>query len=364
MDAPQPQGSEQPPLQRDGSPGQKLLSVRLYRRWAIGVGAALIVLALGALLLARAPEVEVARSRAGPAIESVYASGVVDFVRQARVAPVINAPIRAVRVREGDQVRAGQILVELVAGPEEATALQLDAQAAQARAAYARTDRLYQKGFAAAAAREDALRLYQAAAAAARAAHERLRDFKIAAPFSGWVLRRDAERGDMAKVGAPLFVIADPASLRITADIDERDAGRVRSGLEALARSDAFPGRQFPARVTELTPQGDATARVFRARLRLDPDSLLRPGMTVEVNIILNRRDNAVLAPTNAVRDGVVWVVEDGRAYRRPVQIGIQDADRTEIRSGLVEEEVVIIDPPSRLKDGARVRLRAAGGSS
>jgi RND family efflux transporter MFP subunit len=321
--------------------------------------AALLAAGAGAWLLARPTPVQTVAARIGPAIQSVYASGVVDFVRQARIAPVINAPIRAVRVAEGQDVRAGQVLVELAAGPEEATALQLEAQASQAHAAFTRTDRLFRRGFAAAAARDDAWRQFEAATAAARAARERLRDYRITAPFAGRVLRRDAEPGDLAHVGTPLFVLADPASLRITADIDERDAGRMRAGLAALVRSDAFPGRQFSARVSEVTPQGDATARIFRARLSLEPGSPLRPGMTVEVNIVVSRRDNAVLAPANALREGAVWIVEKDRARRRPVQIGVQGPDQIEIRSGLRAGEQVVIKPPANLKDGARVSARA-----
>ena len=337
----------------------------LRRRWLQGAAAtALAVLVAIAWSMSRPTDVAVATARIGPAIESIYASGVVDYVRQARIAPVVNAPIRTVLVREGDDVRAGQILVELAAGPEEATALQLDVQAAQARAAYGRTDRLFQQGFAARAAREDALRQYQASSAAARAARERLRDFRIAAPYAGRVLRRDAEPGDLARVGTPLFLLADLHSLRITADIDERDAGRVQAGLAALARSDAFPGRQFPARVSEFTPQGDATARVFRARLQLDPASLLRPGMTVEVNIVLDRRENAVLAPTDALQDGAIWVVADARARRRAVRTGVQDVEQVEIRDGLRAGEVVIVEPPANLKENARVRIRPPGDKS
>jgi RND family efflux transporter MFP subunit len=331
------------------------------RRWLVRALVALVVFAVvsGVWLATRPIPVSAATVRTGPAIESVYASGVVDFVRQARIAPVVNAPIRTVRVVEGDDVRAGQVLVELVAGPEEATALQLEAQASQARAAFNRTDRLFRLNFAAEASREDALRQYQAAAAAARAARERLRDYRIAAPFNARVLRRDAEPGDLAQVGKILFVLADPASLRITADIDERDAGRMREGLEALVRSDAFPGRQFPARVVEFTPQGDAQSRVFRARLRLDPRSALRPGMTVEVNIVLSRRNGAVLAPANSVRDGAVWIVADGRARKRAIKAGVQGGQRIEIRSGLRPGDQVVVDPPANLRDGARVTVRS-----
>lgn len=332
------------------------------RRWlrpALIGAAALIVIIIVTFLALRPAPVTVAEARIGPAIESVYASGVVEYVRQADIAPVVNAPIRRVLVQEGQTVRAGQELVALVDGPEQAQVIQLEAQAAQARERYDRQERLYGRGFAAQAARDDAQRVYQAAAAAARAARENLRDYHIAAPFAGRVLRREAEPGDLARVGTALIVMADVSQVRITADIDERDAGRIAEGQAALVRADAFPGQQFDATLTEITPQGDSTARIFRGRLALAADTALRPGMTVEVNIVIARRDEAVLAPASAVRDGALFVLDGSTARRREVQTGVSGADAIEITSGLSAGERVIADPPEGLKDGARVAPRA-----
>jgi RND family efflux transporter MFP subunit len=274
------------------------------------------------------------------------------------VAPVITAPIRQVLVEEGQAVAAGQGLAQLDDGPQEGTTLQLEALAAQARATAARQARLHAAGFGATAAYEDARQQAAAANAAAKSARARLADYRLKAPFAGKVLRRDAEPGDLASVGTPMFVIADTAALRITADIDERDVGRLAVGQEAVVRSDSFPGRTFPARITQITPQGDSAGRIFRARLRLAADSILKPGMTVESNLVTARRSNAVLAPSSALRDGAVWVVVDGRAHRRPVRAGAQGADRTEIISGLKPGERVILSPPAKLKEGARVKAQ------
>jgi len=334
-----------------------------FRRWRIYAGAAAALVMLVALFLMLRPvSVTTAQAHTGPAVESVYASGVVDFVRQARVAPVVSSPIRAVRVAEGQNVTRGQVLAELVDGPERANVLQLQAQAAVARAQARRTQQLFERGFAARAAYDDTRNQALAAEAAANAARAQLDDYRIRAPFTGRVMRRDAEPGDLATPANPLFVIADPSSLRITADVDERDAGRLREDMEALVRADAFPGQSFAARVSEVTPQGDSTGRIFRARLALEEGVPLRPGMTVEINIVLAQRDNALLVPTRALRDGAVFVVEDGRARRRAVQVGVQGAQDTEVREGLTAGARVILDPPANLRDGARIAERREGG--
>lgn len=327
--------------------------------WLLG-GVLLAALGVAGALVLRPPTVDIAETRTGEAVDVIYASGVVDYVRQAHVAPIVTAPIRRVDVAEGDWVRPGQSLAQLEDGPQQGTALQLAAQAAQARIAAGRTRRLFEAGFAARAADDDAQAQARAATAAADSAAARLRDYRLKAPFAGQVLRREAEPGDLGTVGAALFLIADPSTLRITADVDERDVARLKPGVQALIRSDAFPGKTFQGRVSQITPAGDAKGRVFRVRIALPADSGLPPGMTVETNLVTDRRPKAVLAPSSALREGVVWTVRDGRARRVAVKVGAVGGDLAEIQSGVDVGEPLITRPPANLADGQRVRVRKA----
>lgn len=328
-----------------------ILAVLLVAAVAAAVG-------VGGWFLRPTP-VDVAPVTRGEAVDAIYASGVVEYVRQARVAPVVTAPIRQVLAAEGQSVRSGQALVQLDDGPQVGTTLQLAAQAALVRGQFRRTDRLFQAGFAAKAARDDALQQLAAAEAAGRSARSRLADYRIVAPFAGEVLRRDAEPGDLATVGVPLFVIADPAALRVTADVDERDMARLAVGQQAVLRADTFPGRTFPATVTSITPQGNSTGRIFRARLSLDPATALRPGMTVEANLVVARRADAVLVPTPAIRGGFVWTVDGDHARRQGVRLGAQGATQTEILQGLAPGVQVVLNPPAAWPASARIKVRA-----
>ncbi len=334
---------------------------RRRRRLALGLAliAALAVATGGVGWVMRPTPVDVATVTRGEAVDAIYASGVVEYVRQARIAPVVTAPIRQVLAAEGQRIRAGQPLAQLDDGPQLGTTLQLEAQAALVRGQFRRTDRLFQAGFAAKAARDDVAQQLAAAEAAARSARSRLADYRLVAPFAGQVLRRDAEPGDLATVGVPLFVIADPAALRVTADVDERDVGRLAEGQQAVLRADTFPGRTFPATVTAITPQGNSTGRVFRARLALDPATVLRPGMTVEANLVVARRANAVLVPTQAVRGGFVWTVDGDHARRQAVRLGAQGASQTEILQGPAPGARLVLDPPATWKGAARIKVRA-----
>jgi RND family efflux transporter MFP subunit len=313
--------------------------------------------AVGGWWWLRPTPVFISQITTGQAIDAVYASGVVEYVHQASIAPVVTAPIQAVQAKEGDTVRARQTLAQLDDGPQRQTALQLAAQASLARTADDRAERLYNAGFGAKAAADDARNQRLAAEAAAASAGALLENYRVKAPFSGRILRRDAEPGDLAAVGTPLFVIADPRSLRVTADVDERDVAHLTVGADAEIRADAFANKVFAGKVSEITPQGDSTNRVFRVRISLDPATLLRPGMTVETNLVTGRRPNATLVPTGALRQGAVWVVANGRAHRVAVRVGAAGADRIEVTGDLKPGADVVLNPPPRLQDGGRVAV-------
>lgn len=322
---------------------------------------ALLVLAgVAAWQVLQPPLVATALTTRGAAVNIVYATGVVEHLRQARLAAVVSAPIRHVYVSEGQHVSSGAPLAQLEDGPARGAAAQFTAQATMARLNAERVQALYAEGFTSRPAVEDALGQRDAAEAAANAARSQLTYYTITAPFAGVVMRRDAEPGDLATASQVLFVVADENSLRITTDLDERDIARVAAGQSALIRADAFPERSFDATVTEITPQGNAATRVFRVRLGLPANTPLRAGMTVETNIVTRQRQEAVLAPAAAVKENVVWVVSEGRALPRTIVRGATGGDLVEIQQGLDAGEQVILEPPASLRERARVRVRSA----
>ena len=147
----------------------------------------------------------------------------------------------------------------------------------------------------------------------------RLASYVLRSPSDGLVLRQDVEVGEIAEPGTVLFWVGRPNPRIVVAEVNEEDIPRVAVGQRALLRSDAFPGRQLEAEVASITPKGDPVAKTYRVRLALPEDTPLLIGMSVDVNIVIRVVEAALLVPTAAVRDGAVFVVEDGRARRREV---------------------------------------------
>jgi RND family efflux transporter MFP subunit len=291
-------------------------------------------------------------------VQAVYATGNVEPVHWAKVGPAVRARITAVLVEEGARVADGQPMARLDDREAQHRAEEAEARANFAQEDLARVRTLVARDVASRAALDRAEAEARAVRAVAEAAKRRLDDYIVRAPSAGLVLRRDAEVGEVVDTPAALFWIGEPKPLRITAEVDEEDIAQIREGQRALLRADAFAGQVLNARVTQITPKGDATRKAYRVRLALPEDTPLMIGMTVEANIVLRETANAVLIPPAALSGDHVFVAQGEVARRRQVTVGVQGPRAVEIRQGIAAGDVVVLDPPQGLKDGQALRLR------
>ncbi|MBX3506492.1 MAG: efflux RND transporter periplasmic adaptor subunit [Parvibaculum sp.] len=331
--------------------------------WTGGAGAALLLLVFVYFVFLRAAAVEIAAPERGRAVEAVYATGTVEPVRYARVGSKIAGRVTNVLRQEGEKVEEGDILAVI-----DVTESYSQLQEAQARLRLAdseldRAQRLRRSGNVSEAALDQARSAQSAASAAVRGAKARLDDHFITAPVAGEVLRSEykIKVGDMVQPGQILYMVGDPAELYIDAEVDEEDIVKVRPGQEALIRADAFPGRVLEGAVFRMTPFGDPVGRTYRIHISLPGNTPLVPGMTTEINVVVRHEENALLVPLPAISGNSVWTIRDGRAARIPVEIGAVGGGKVEILSGLDDGTPVILQPPSGLKEGERLRGRQSG---
>jgi RND family efflux transporter MFP subunit len=300
-------------------------------------------------------KVQTAIATVGPAVEFVYATGVVEPRHPADAGARLTAPVKDVLVRDGDTVRAGQPLILLEDSQQRALLEQARANRVKAERDAVRIQKLFDEGWITRTALDTTTAARDASRAAESAARAQLDQFVIRAGTGGIVLKRDVEPGDLATPGKALLTIGNPGDLWVTATVDERDVPRLVPGQEALMRSDAWPDRVIAGRLLEVTPGGDALQRAFRARILFAHAENVPIGLSLEVNITTHRHDKALLVPQAALADGRVWTIHDGRARKIAVKAGIQSADQVEILSGLKAGERVIVGAPEDLAEGDRV---------
>lgn len=315
---------------------------------------------------------------------TVTVTGVVEPLRRTTPASRFSGSIVAAPFQEGDRVRAGQLLVRIDAQDLAARRTQAEAQAREAEAVLADTERnlarlrvLYAEHAVARIQLEQAETGAARATAAVATARAALRELDahtayatIEAPFAGVIVRKFAQTGNLAAPGQPLFVLEDMSRARVVAAIGEQQVARLHEG-NAVPVEVAGSGERLSGRVEAVLPSGDPAARGFRVHVLIDhPPRTLRSGMTTALRLPATSAESseAVLSvPANTiVRRGQltgVFVVEGGRAWLRWITVGEPEAEDVAVLSGLrLGERVVIGAERERLTDGQPVTVARAEG--
>ena len=299
-----------------------------------------------------------------PVSEAVYGTGTVEPARWAKVVPLQRRRLIEICSCEGQNVKAGQVLGRQDDTEERSVLHELELNNQQLRRDLTRAEA--DRGKDDAAQRDYEQRWTQLEESKSRIAAQKVRidELVLRAPLDGMVLRRDGEVGEIAGPTDVLFWVGPPLPLQIFAEISEEEINRIAIGQKAYLRSDAFPQARLRANVSQITPKGDPARKTFRVYLLLPNDTPLRIGMSVEANIITREKPSAIVVPAEAVSGEAVQIVDDGRVYRVPVQVGIRGSRNVEIIGNVSKGTPVLSPGRPDLADGARVRidsLRAKG---
>jgi multidrug efflux pump subunit AcrA (membrane-fusion protein) len=187
----------------------------------------------------------------------------------------------------------------------------------------------------------------------------------VRAPISGIVSRTPLSVGTTVGAGDSIMTISLAENLEVTTLIPEGDIGGLKLGLKADIFLRAFPGESFPATVQHIAPVLDPVSRTKMITLSFDrQDSRINPGMFARIALTTGTYDNVVVVPAEAVVDrfgaATVCVALGGRAELREVAVGVTIDRFTEIRSGILPGERVIVQGQQFVSDGSAVRV--AGG--
>jgi HlyD family secretion protein len=350
------------------------------------------------------PEVELATIARG-AVESTVVNtraGTLTACRRAKLAPAAGGQIVKLWVKEGERVKAGQPLLELwnhdLAAQRELATRQLATSEERRREACImadnskrdaeRTEQLAHKGFVSPQRGEDAradARARQANCDALVADVKRaqaqigvtlagLERTTLSAPFAGIVAQVTGEVGEYATPSPPgiptppAVDLIDDSCLYVTAPMDEVDAPRLKSGQPARVTLDALPGQSFEGRVRRIAPyvtEVEKQARTVDVEVDFT-DTEHRPllvGYSADVEVIIERRDNVLRVPTQAIQqDGSVLVLgSDNKLETRHLKTGLANWAFTEILDGLKTGDRVLLSfDNENVKAGVKVKPKTA----
>lgn len=183
----------------------------------------------------------------------------------------------------------------------------------------------------------------------------------VYSPIDGFVADRPADLGEYVSTTTKVATIVKINPLRLRIDIPEQAIPTVSVGQSVSVTTSAWPDRNFSGRVARISPNVTPTSRTLTVEAEVQNESgILKPGQFATVRILQARAAPAVLVPARAVRteSGVsrIFVIKDGKAQERQVQLGQTEGDLVEIKSGVAENENVATSNLEQLSDGMVIK--------
>lgn len=304
--------------------------------------------------------VEITQVRMGAVERRWSAVGSLKANESVIVRPEIAGRISRIGFEEGQRVTRGVALFELDDSVFLAEVARAQANLVLSASNAKRSKELFDRGLISAADRDSVRAAQELNEATLRLARAQAAKTVLTAPFAGNAGLRGAAVGDYVNPGQDLVILEDLDRVKLEFRLPELAMPDIEVGQSVEVNLDAYPGETFKAQLYALDSRVADDTRSIAARALLDnPDGRLRPGMFARVNLVVSRKENALLIPEQALlaRGGksFVYTVDQGKAVETEVQLGQRQPGEVEILKGLSAGQVVVTSGLQRIGNGAAV---------
>jgi membrane fusion protein (multidrug efflux system) len=285
-------------------------------------------------------------------------------IHQATIYAKVGGSLESVRVEMGMFVRQNQLLATIDSIELEDQVIQSVATYTNARLNYERGKKLFEQNLEA---KQDLDNL-DASLKVAKSTYElavtRLGYARIVAPFSGFVTKRYLDPGALVNANSStLFMLMNLDSIKIIVNVPEKNVPAIYGVKEATVTLDALPGKKFSGILSRFSESIDLSTRTMAIEVDVpNRDRVLKPGMFATIEFITSQHPNAITIPTVALlRDDAgyfVYGVDNKIAKRLRVQLGLEQASKTEITSWLKGDEDIIVAGGQFVKEGSPVNIQ------
>jgi RND family efflux transporter MFP subunit len=294
--------------------------------------------------------------------KEIKVSGNIEGYKTVRIGFMVSGRINYISANEGELVSRGQLVASLDPVNYEIARELADIQANQVQDEYDRLKIMHDNN---SLSESDFAKItfgLQQAKAQQKLHAKHLSETKLYSAFSGVLLKKLCETGEITGTGIPLFVISDISKVKVSAFIPENELHNIKIGQEALIRVPSVEGA-MTGRITEIGSAADIASRSFSVRMDLDnPGLLIRPGMIAEITLSTDNGEELIAVPAQAVMHdysnlSYVYVADtvNNKAFRRNISPGRIFDDLVEITAGLNANELVVTAGQQKLIDGSPV---------
>jgi membrane fusion protein (multidrug efflux system) len=300
-------------------------------------------------------------------VDEPEAVGTLQARQRVTLRPEISGRVARIAFKDGQRVKAGQVLVQLDDTLQRAQRQQAQAQLGIAKMQLQRNRELVAQGFVSQSAVDQSAAAVDVGAAQVALADAQLARTRIVAPFDGAIGIRSVDVGAYVKDGADLVDLEDNSAVFVDYRLAERYLSQLRVGQPVDVAVDAFPGRRFTARIEAMDAQVDADGRSLRVRARLaNPDGRLKSGMFARARTVLSVREQALVVPEEALvpeggKQYLIKVVDGPKGLvseRMEARLGARGAGRVEVLEGLSPGDRVVTAGHQRLMRGQGLPVR------
>ena len=312
-------------------------------------------------------------------------SGAVQPSRSAVVKAKVAGEVRALTVREGEVVTAGQVIGRIDTADLEARLIERQGALESARAQLALAEKtratnqtLLKQNFISQNAFDNSESSFNVARGGAKSAEAQvqiarnaLKDAVLTAPLAGIVAKRHVQAGEKVNFDTPVVTVVDLGTLELNAMVPAVDVPELRLGMPVDLSIDGFGERRFSGRVERINPATEPGTRAIVVYVGIpNVDGTLKGGMFATGRIALAAAPPVPTLPAGAVRteagQSFVWTIDDGRLVRRVVVTGRRDdeAGRVEIKTALPAGTQVLAARFDNLKEGAPAMVKAPTSST
>src|SRR3954465_16037585 len=223
-------------------------------------------------------------------------------VHQVNVTSDVSGRVTEIMFTGGSSVKAGNPLVQLFDGPEQADLANFKAQATVAQLSLDRAKQLASRQFGPQATVDQAQAAYDQAAAGIAKTEAIISQKLVRAPFEGELGVRHVELGQYLTAGTQIATLTDLSELYANFTVTEKDSGHLQVGQIVRVAVDAYPGRKFEGKITTIEPQISTDTRNIRVQATIaNPDRILKPGMFTTTTVVLPDKPPVVTVPETAV---------------------------------------------------------------
>ena len=306
--------------------------------------------------------VEVQALKRAPMVAVYSGTAPIEAHEEAEVVAKVGGEVRQIFVEEGDNVAAGQVLARLDGDRLRLELARTDANLRKLERDYNRQLELSEKGLVAKGTAENAKFDLDALRAAYDSAKLELSYTDIRAPIAGVVSARHIKVGNTIKPNDPTFRVTNLDPLVAYVHVPEKEFRKLSAGQTVDIVVDALGGQHFEAKISRISPTVDPQTGTFSAEVEVpDPTRRLKPGMFARINIVYERREDALQLPRTAILDAdgeqSVFIVAGGKAEQRRIETGLANSGWIEVVKGLKGDERVVVIGQAGLKSGTAVKV-------